>query len=173
MGRLAKDSEIKETLICPKTGIRILQLNRDVTAYRIAKHSRSPLEVYSQSVVPTGWVQHNSDGTEEVIPWNKNPDWSRWDTAGRTLYAAKTRKAAFAEVLQHQRQTQKLDHLERLASSVGMTLDEYLIDIDTEAAERGMMPRGQISRGWRDARAITILRCPVPDGGLKLKTVTP
>ncbi len=122
--------------------------------------SRRPLDLHAHRVTPSGWVERHPDGPDEVVPWSEDPAWSRWDTVGRTLYTAATRRGTLAEVLQNLRQTAGLAHLERLAKAMGGTLEKYLALVDRDAAAAGMMPRSQVPRSWRDARLVYQVQLP-------------
>lgn len=146
-------------MTCDETHLGLVAATGQV-GYRVAVSSRGPLTVHPRTVTPTGRVEYDPDGHDIVVPWDQQPAWSRWDAEGRTLYVAATRRAAFAEVLQHQRQTGDSAHLGRLAEAAGMSLAEFLAALDREAETISMMPRGQISAGWRHARVMHRVSLP-------------
>ncbi|ADG75031.1 conserved hypothetical protein [Cellulomonas flavigena DSM 20109] len=147
-------------LTCQQTGLSLVRSNGPC-AYRIAVTSRGPLHVFERSVTPSGWVEYNPQGDDVVVPWGENPAWSRWDTPGRTLYAAANREAAFAEVLQHHRQSIDHAHIAEMSSNFpGVEGQQYLNAVEEELEAICSMKIGCVPSSWRDARLIYSLKLP-------------
>jgi hypothetical protein len=88
-------------------------------------------------------------------------EWSRWDTAGRTVYGCSTATGAFVEVLEYIRPDPPATPLTELFDDVdaddATTLAEQ---IARELPVYGAMPYRSISRGWRQVRSLYELRLP-------------
>ncbi|MEB3068832.1 RES domain-containing protein [[Mycobacterium] vasticus] len=91
-------------------------------------------------------------------------NWSRWDTAGRTVYGCSTATGAFVEVLEYITADLPATPLDELFDDVGPEdADTFAGQIERELPAHGAMLYRSISQGWRQARSLYELR--LPDSG--------
>ncbi|MCC9185327.1 RES domain-containing protein [Mycolicibacterium mageritense] len=87
--------------------------------------------------------------------------WSRWDTAGRTIYGCTTATGAMVEVLAYIQPDPPPIPLVELFDDVDERDAETLAaQIARELPAHGAMKYQSISKGWRDARSIYELSLP-------------
>ncbi len=88
--------------------------------------------------------------------------WSRYDTIGRTLYAADSRLTAYMELLAPFRTEvgQKRRALKPVADFMGMHLDKLWDQVVAEWDEAGNMKATWLPRAFREGRALYDLRFP-------------
>ncbi|MEC5181534.1 hypothetical protein [Arthrobacter sp. CG_A4] len=135
---------IPDGRLCSRTG---LWLNDAFSvAYRVAVGDYGALNPPSRSV---GSDRHA---------------WGRFDTTGSTVYLASTPETAFQEVLSVF--AQKLgsgNPLEKDASSLGLTLEEFLAAVAGEWEEGSYMGRGCLPAQWRNRRRLFRLELGEPE----------
>ncbi|MFL0360884.1 RES domain-containing protein [Curtobacterium flaccumfaciens] len=132
---------------CTATGLRLLPCTGDV-GHRIAKNTYAPISAPARHDAGDNHTERSS--------------WGRYDAVGtETLYTAGSRTGALAEVLS----SFKLplgtrSALEVDAAALGLTLEEFLVDVAAEWEERSFMQTGALPRSWRDDRAALLIRQP-------------
>lgn len=128
--------------ICSATGLGLVSTPDQV--FRISKTSYGPLapKVRTPLESPLGW--------------------SRFDTVGRTLYAADSVLTSYLELLAPFRTVvaDKRRALEPAARIMGMSLDEYWEAILNEWGEQGNMHAMWLPRTFREGRAVYTLELP-------------
>lgn len=132
--------------ICKKTGLALT--GGPLTGYRVAKESYGPLN-----------PQERGSLDEDRI------NWYRFDTPGRTLYAAADPESAFIEALSWARMT--YDHrsyLAKTANFMGLDLEEMRRIVEEEWSANSSMVPGWIPANWREGRLLYTLSSG-PDGG--------
>jgi hypothetical protein len=133
--------------ICTRTGLVLLPA-RGEQGWRIAKTAYGPLNP------PTRPDANDADPT----------GWGRFDThGGRTVYAAGSPECAFAEVLAyHRRRLGQVDSLRKDAEFLGLDPAALAGRVEREWQDRGHLPPGHLTTGWRTERALYELRLPDP-----------
>ncbi len=122
--------------ICTKTGLAIV--DGPLSAVRVAKESYGPLTPQER-----GPLTDDRSG------------WYRFDTPGRTIYAAEDSKTAFLEALSWARMTaQHADYLRKSAAFFGVDVDVLRQDVAADWQRNGNMAPGWIPANWRDGRLI-------------------
>lgn len=87
--------------------------------------------------------------------------WARWDTPGRTVYAADSRRTAFVESTSWARQKHSATEpaqLAKTAAALGVSIAVLLGEIDADWGDSSSMIRGWLPAGWREARRMYQLR---------------
>ena len=121
--------------ICSRTGLATV--SEAVSAFRVAKESYGPFKPLERNdgEDPTGWY--------------------RFDTPGRTIYAAEDRETAFLEALSWARTTVGFtDSLQKTADYFGVSVDEIRSDVEEEWVRLWGMVPGWIPVTWRDDRKV-------------------
>jgi hypothetical protein len=124
----------------------LLQYAAGEDGWRIAKESYGPLS-------PLQRLDRGADPRA----------WGRFDTySGRTLYAAGTPGCAFDEILApFRRLIGGRDPLSADAEALGMSVQEFLSEVDVEWATREHMHSGHVPASWRQSRRLYQLLMPV------------
>lgn len=127
------------TRICQKTGLALIQ--SPVTAYRVAKESYGPLN-----------PQERGSLDED------RANWYRFDTSGRTVYAAADPQSAFIEALSWARMTHgHRTYLAKTAKFMGLPLKEMRRIVEQEWSANSSMVPGWIPANWREGRLLYTL----------------
>lgn len=128
--------------ICARTGLALT--SGPTEAYRIARESFGPL-------APVARQLGDSAG-----------GWSRYDTAGRTIYATQERLTAFMELLAPYRTvvTNERRALQPVADFMGVSLDDLWRDVVSEWDEAEMMKASWLPRMFREGRGVYTLKFP-------------
>ena len=131
-----------ETRICASTGLALV--SSPVLALRTAKTSYGPLDPI---------VRQDGEGRER---------WSRYDTVGRTVYAADSRLTAYMELLAPYRTeiAEKRRALQPVANFLGKPLDELWNQVVAEWDEAGNMKATWLPRAFREGRGLYSVRFP-------------
>jgi len=125
---------------CTKTGLALV--TGAVTAYRVAKESYGPLG-----------PQERGSFTED------RSGWYRYDTPGRTVYAAEDERTAFLEALSWARLTsQHANYLEKSAEFFGIDVAALRAEVEEDWQRNGNMAPGWIPANWRNGRLLYHLR---------------
>lgn len=98
------------------------------------------------------------------IPGGELPveEWSRWDTAGRTIYGGSTELGALVEVLEYITPDPPTKLLTESFDDVSPDdADSLAGQIARELPTHGGMPYKSISQGWRQARSLYELQLPL------------
>jgi hypothetical protein len=91
--------------------------------------------------------------------------WSRWDTAGRTLYIASDHETALRECLAWARMTSEHQaRIEKLAALFNETPEEVMRDLNEDWRRLGHMQPGHLPAGWRDGHLMYRVRVPETAG---------
>lgn len=136
--------------ICAKTGLALR--SGPVLAHRVARASYGPLNPPVR--------QPHSDPTVELR--DHVGSWGRYDTVGRTIYAADEPTVAFMEMLAPYR-TKVADErraLRPLADHLGVALDDLWRDIVADWDEAGNMKASWLPRQFREGRGLYVLVFP-------------
>jgi hypothetical protein len=121
---------------CTRTGLHLLRVAGDST-FRVAKPRYGAL-----SAPP------RTGGADSAT-------WGRFDSPGRTLYVARDRTTAFAEVLSpFKQQLGNVNPLEADAAALGLSLDEFLEQVASDWQEQSFMGVGAVPKLWRDVRSM-------------------
>ncbi|WP_427130531.1 hypothetical protein [Pseudarthrobacter sp. S9] len=113
-----------------------------MTAYRVAKESYGPLRPQER-----GLLSEDRSG------------WYRFDTPGRTVYAAEDQETAFLEALSWARMTtQHAEYLKKTAAFFGEPVEKIREDVEDEWHANGHMIPGWIPANWRDGRLVYSMR---------------
>lgn len=127
--------------VCASTGLRIVP-SRGQTVYRVARESRGALNPPVRGGGPP-------------------PEWSRWDTPGRTVYGGSTAKCAFLEVLAYVTPALPATDLEDLFDDVDNSDAPTLAEqVRRELPACGGMLERSLPQGWRDERRLYELTLP-------------
>ncbi len=123
----------------------LLQVGAGEDGWRVAKESYGALN-------PPPRYGRGSDPTA----------WGRFDTySGRTLYAATTPVCAYDEMLaSFRRLIGTIDPLTADAATVGLSVADFLAEVQGEWAEREYMHLGHVPASWRHARRLYQLAMP-------------
>ncbi|GAA4424038.1 hypothetical protein GCM10023169_20380 [Georgenia halophila] len=92
------------------------------------------------------------------LPENSADRRGRFDTIGRTVYFAEHETTAFAEVLQPFRARRIA--LQADADAVGLSVDDYVERVQSEATKNGMGRPWAISADWQMSRCVHQVRMP-------------
>lgn len=114
-------------------------LRAPLDGYRIATESYGPL-----SPLPRGYYFREDVGS-----------WNRFDTPGRTIYVARTRRGAFTECLYDRR----LDHRSRsaitfMADAFGESWEEAFARYTDEQLSLSHSAPGTLPASWRESRKV-------------------
>lgn len=136
-------TQASRTRVCHRTGMNLAQSPSELV-YRVGQTSYGAVSAPVRSVTALA------------------SNLSRYDTAGRTLYAAGSPEVAFIEVLaQFSRELGSGDDpLRKDAEAIGLTLEEFLEQVAAEWAERHFMNMGCVPKSWRERRALYSLELP-------------
>lgn len=136
--RSAADTE----RICERTGLALVA--GPDHAYRIARASFGPL-----APKPRGAAD---DAAE----------WSRFDTVGRTIYAAESRVTSFMELLAPYRTevSRQRRALQTVADAMGIELEELWRQVVADWDESGRMKATWLPRAFREGRMVYELQFP-------------
>lgn len=128
---------------CRATGLTLVPATGQ-NAWRIAKSARGPLHP------PLRPASTHRSG------------WGRFDATGRrTAYLASTRECAYAEVLAYlRRNLSSGDPLAKDAAALGMSVAQFVAEVESDWATSGHMPPGHLPRGWRSERLLYELNLP-------------
>lgn len=134
--------EARETRICASTGLALV--SGPVAAFRIARESYGPLDPPPRA------------------PSDDRRTWSRYDTTGRSIYAADERLTAFMEMLApyRTRVDEQRRALQPLAASLGRDLDELWNEIVSEWDASGSMRASWLPSVFREGRALYTINFP-------------
>lgn len=124
---------------CTTTGLSLVQ--QPVSAYRVARESYGPFSP------PLREANDDRDGLLS---------WGRFDTPGRTLYAAEDRETAFLEALSWARQdvANFLKPLPKSASHLGITVGQLRKKVEADWGKNGSIAPDWVPAVWRDGRRI-------------------
>lgn len=126
--------------ICQKNGLALIE--GPLTTYRVAKESYGPLNPQER-----GSLDENRSS------------WYRFDTPGRTLYAAADPESAFIEALSWARMTHgHRTYLAKTAKFMGLPLEEMRRNVEEEWAANSSMVPGWIPANWREGRLLYTLQ---------------
>lgn len=126
--------------ICGKTGLTLV--DGPGTAYRVAKESYGPLNPQERGFL---------SGDRSM--------WYRFDTPGRTIYAAEDAKTALLEALSWARMTASHDaYLSRTAAFFGESVETIRREVEEQWHANGHMIPGWIPANWRDGRLLYSLQ---------------
>mgnify|MGYP001570501407 CR=1 FL=1 len=141
---------LEQHRVCSKTGLALT--SGPVLAHRIARASYGPLN-------PP--VRHPH--AEPAVELRDHVgSWGRYDTVGRTIYAADEPTVAFMEMLAPYR-TKVADErraLQPMADHLGIPLDDLWRDIVTDWDGAGNMKASWLPRQFREGRALYTLSFP-------------
>ncbi|MET3920049.1 hypothetical protein [Arthrobacter sp. UYEF20] len=85
--------------------------------------------------------------------------WYRFDTPGRTVYAAEDNETAFCEALSWARMTtQHADYLKKTAAFFGAPVEKIRKEVEDEWHANGHLIPGWIPANWRDGRRVYTMR---------------
>lgn len=119
-----------------------------------------------QSIYRVARTQYGPLNPPPRMPGGKLPveQWSRWDTAGRTVYGGSTAVGALVEVLEYITPDPPTTLLTDLFDDVSTDdADTLAGQIARELPAHGGMQYKSISRGWRQERSLYELQLP-PSG---------
>ena len=124
--------------VCARTGLATVE--KTVTAYRVALSSYGPLKPKERLA-------------------NEDPaDWYRFDTPGRTIYAADDQHTAFREALSWAGATGEfLESLQKTADFFGVSPEALRKEVTNEWHRLHGMKPGYIPLSWRDDRLLYTL----------------
>lgn len=123
--------------VCANTGLALVDGPR--TGYRIAKVSYGPLAPLERSADPS----------------EDRSSWSRFDTPGRTIYLADSRRVAFAETLAMARVRKKFrSAVDFVSRHFGMSWEQAWDEVMEDWSRNGNMVPGSVPAGWRDDHLI-------------------
>lgn len=136
--------------ICSKTGLALTC--GPVFAHRIARESYDPLNPPVR--------QPHSDPSVELR--DHVGSWGRYDTVGRTIYAADEPVVAFMEMLAPYQTTVRDERraLQPLADHLGIPLENLWRDIVADWDEAGNMKASWLPRQFREGRGLYTLQFP-------------
>lgn len=121
---------------CRTTGLALV--SGPTQAYRVAKESYGPLNPQERGLL-------SSDRST----------WYRFDTPGRTIYAAEDKKTAFLEALSWARmRAAHASYLEKTAAFFGAPVDTIRREVQEQWHANGHMAPGWIPANWRDGRLL-------------------
>jgi hypothetical protein len=124
----------EDTRTCRKTGLRLRAVRED-RMFRVAETNFGAISAPERTV-----EEHRTQ-------------WGRFDSPGRTIYAAAEREIAYSEVLSpFKRQLGAADPLEADAAALDMTREEFLEVVASEWGERSFMGVGAVPASWRHNR---------------------
>lgn len=130
--------------VCTETGLALL--SEPVTGFRIAKSSYGPANPVPRSQKP-----------------GSRRDWSRFDTAGSTLYLAGDQRTAYAESLSWARMTPgHRKSLQKIADFAGISLEQVSAEVREDWERSGKMTPGWIPVDWRAGRILYTLHIDQP-----------
>lgn len=137
--------------ICRRTGLALT--SGPVVSHRIARESYGPLD-------PPPREAHTDPSIELR---DHVGSWGRFDTVGRTIYAADEPVVAFMEMLAPYRTkvSEERRALQPLADHLGIALGDLWRDIVTEWDQNGTMKASWLPRQFREGRAIYGLAFPI------------
>lgn len=149
---------MSEAQTSPLVGVRLTPAS-GTPAFRVARTSYGPLNPAERHVIRRVDPATGQQRARLSAPLG---DWNRWDTVGRTIYLAESAEAAYAEALApYRRRTGSgEDPLEADAAAVGMTLHEFLEQVEQEWSEACFMRTGNLPASWRHARALYAMDMP-------------
>lgn len=128
--------------VCAQTGLALT--SGPVDAVRIARESYGPLDPVprEEGADPSGW--------------------SRYDTAGRTIYASADRVTAYMELLAPYRTVvaEQRRALQPIADAMGTSLEELWRDIVDEWDTAGTLKASWLPRAFREGRMLYTLHFP-------------
>ncbi|WP_051442265.1 RES domain-containing protein [Arthrobacter sp. H14] len=125
---------------CTKTGLALV--DGPVPAYRVAKESYGPLNPQERGLLS-----------------DDRSDWYRFDTPGRTVYAAEDPQTAFLEALSWARMTAAhKDHLEKTAAFFDAPVETIRREVEEQWHANGHMAPGWIPANWREGRLLYCLQ---------------
>lgn len=131
--------------VCTNTGLALVDGPR--TGYRIAKVSYGPVNPLERS----------------ADPGEDRSRWSRFDTPGRTIYLADSRRIAFAETLSVARISADFrSAVEFAARHFEMSQQQAWKEIEDDWIRNGYMTPGSVPAGWRDDHLIYQLSITSP-----------
>ena len=133
---------------CSKTGLYLIEA-RGERAYRVAKDRYGALSARGNEHVGPKPVGFYSDAGDSR---------GRYDTLGSTIYLADSRRCAYAEVLNGFRQERA--RIAETATSIGMSVDEYIEAVTAEAETNDVSLPWTISADWQMDRSIYQIRLP-------------
>lgn len=123
---------------CTRTGLATVR--EQVTAFRIAKQSYGPLKPLER------WEAEDRSG------------WYRFDTPGRTIYAAEDRETAFLEALSWARMTAGFDaYLRKSAGFFQEPVENIRAEVEEQWSRNSGMVPGWIPANWREGRLVYTL----------------
>lgn len=126
--------------ICGKTGLALV--DGPVSAYRVAKESYGPLNPQERGLLS-----------------DDRSTWYRFDTPGRTIYAAEDPTTALLEALSWARMTVSHDaYLRKTAAFFGEPVEAIRREVEEQWHANGHMIPGWIPANWRDGRLLYSLR---------------
>lgn len=132
-----------EFRVCQKTGLGLVASTSEV--FRVAKTSYGPFSA-----------------PERFISDHGRDNWSRFDTLGRTIYAADSRLTAYLELLAPYRtvvsDTQRA--LEEASEAMGIAFEEYWERVLAEWEEQGNMHAMWLPRTFREGRHVYSIKFP-------------
>ncbi|PVE14491.1 hypothetical protein DDA93_15990 [Arthrobacter sp. Bz4] len=124
---------------CARTGLALVA--GPVAAYRVAKESYGPLNPQERGLL--------SDDRSQ---------WYRFDTPGRTIYAAEDPKTAFLEALSWARMTAShAQYLKKTAAFFDESIEVIRQEVEEQWHANGHMAPGWIPANWRDGRLLYTL----------------
>ncbi|MDJ0318934.1 RES domain-containing protein [Pseudarthrobacter sp. PS3-L1] len=125
--------------VCGKTGLAIV--DGPSQAFRVAKESYGPLNPQERGLLSENRAQ-----------------WYRFDTPGRTVYAAEDAKTALLEALSWARMTAShVEYLKKTANFFGESLATIRKEVEEQWHANGHMAPGWIPANWRDGRLLYTL----------------
>lgn len=131
--------------VCNTTGLTVL--TQPLVGWRIAKSSYGALSPLPHASTPLG-------AEDRAV-------WSRFDTAGSTVYIADTRRTAFLETLAPIRlSTEFRSAIAFAAEHFGKTLAEAQQMVEEDWIANGNMVPGWLPASWRDGRLMYKLQVP-------------
>lgn len=149
---------VSPDVTCSKTGLGLVRANHQ-TGWRVAR----------DRFVNAGGINHvliNDRVGPDLIGAPERR--GRYDTLGRTVYFADSKKTSLAETLQDLR-VKKLS-LVKDAEAVGLDVDEYLRRAMGEAHKRGVPGPGEVSVDWQMARSLYQVAMPAADWWVAIDT---
>ncbi len=126
--------------ICQKTDLALI--DGPVSAYRVAKESYGPLNPQERGLLS-----------------EDRSTWYRFDTPGRTIYAAEDPTTAMLEALSWARMTAAHDaYLRKTAAFFGAPVETIRQEVEDQWHANGHMIPGWIPANWRDGRLLYSLQ---------------
>lgn len=138
---------------CAQTGLRLIAAGGE-EAFRIAKDRHGALSVRKNTVVGPLPISPSATAADRR---------GRYDTEGSTIYLAEDRRCAYAEVLTGFRQERA--SVAKAAESIGMTAEDYIVQVAADAAANGVDVPWSVSVDWQMDRSIYRIRLPRMGGG--------